>query len=83
MVRNQLKIFQEGSASAGMSAKNILESGQKEGSACSGVSIILKIKKKPRMEYAQYVCPAWASDIEDIIIFERVQVPYRRVEEAC
>jgi hypothetical protein len=29
------------------------------------------------------VCPVWASDIEDITLFQRVQVPYRQVGKAC
>jgi hypothetical protein len=29
------------------------------------------------------VCPVCASDIEDITLFQRVQVPYRQVGKAC
>ena len=35
------------------------------------------------MCYIICVCPVWASGIEDTKLFQRVEVPYRRVGEAC
>jgi hypothetical protein len=37
----------------------------------------------PAMTCMYCVRPVWASDIEDITLFQRVQVPYRQVGDAC
>jgi hypothetical protein len=38
----------------------------------------LQVCTSPRLTQNPCVCPAWASDIEDIKLFQRVKVPYVR-----